>query len=298
MDNREIKKALAKIMMDIANLSKAIDGPLTELTDRPPVTDRPPEATIINFINLIKSEAWPKAVELDEVVQTEQDKVERAENIIDLFIEHSVENLKFLDFGCGDGMVSKTILNQNPLLSVGYDIQQAKNSLVPWEHLDNKLLLTNNFDAVSQNGPYNIILLHDVLDHCLNPIDELKKIKTILAPNGKIIVRCHPWCGRHGGHLYHTYNKAFAHLFLKDEELKDILPLDASYNQKVLFPMRTYTKWFSEANLKYKHLNTDKDLVEKFFLNREIKQHLLGLWNQVDFPHAQMEHSFVDFLLT
>jgi len=57
----------------------------------------------MELVNLLNSKAWPHAVDPALIcdISSEQDKEDRAEGILDLIIDIHLENLKFLDFGCG-----------------------------------------------------------------------------------------------------------------------------------------------------------------------------------------------------
>ena len=77
---------------------------------------------------LLNSPTWPAAV--DPVLicgeDSNQDKQDRAEGILDIIIDVHLEKLSFLDFGCGEGHVVNHSLTQNPHKTVGYDIVQSE----------------------------------------------------------------------------------------------------------------------------------------------------------------------------
>ncbi|RDJ35111.1 MAG: class I SAM-dependent methyltransferase [Crenarchaeota archaeon] len=297
MNDKQIK-LLEQIGSLFLELSKSMKPEQPSAKTEPvKQTPPPPPETPKSFVDLVQSEDWPSAVDPEALVQTEEDKYERAEGIIDLMIEHHTEGLKFLDFGCGEGHVSKGIVSQNPSLSVGYDIKQPENQIVPWDVEKDSLLLTTNLEKVKSNGPYDVILVYDVLDHCENPIEALNTIKSLAGDKGKIFVRCHPWCSRHGGHIYQDLNKAFAHLFLTPEEIKSITGKDLMLCQKVFLPQRTYTNWFKQVGFQVKHENTDKNIVENFFFKEPLKTILVNMFKINQFPKFQMEQSFLDYVL-
>jgi len=276
--------------------------PIPDPEPRPQPTPEPQsQRPSKSFVDLISSDAWPKAADDDELVKTEEDKYERAEGIIDKMVEHYAEGLKFLDFGCGEGHVSKTICSQKPLLSVGYDIVKPDNLIVPWEEKTDNLLLTADYDKVIANGPYDIILLYDVLDHCVDPVEALQKIKSLIHDKSKVFIRCHPWCSRHGGHLYHKLNKAFVHLFLTDTEIQELTGESPMFVQKILYPVIQYSEWFKNAGLKVKQSNTDRNYIDPFFQkNQLVRNHIFGIWGRQpneQFPKHQLEQSFLDFIV-
>lgn len=312
MDAQDLKNSLLRIAGDLAKIAHTLTqedvdkfGKLREHVFDPkkdiskestnqPQPEKPPEKSIDE---LLKHAVWPQAVQFSEIVQTEQDKQERAEIIANNLLEVTVKDKKFLDFGGGEGHVAQHVCKQQPALSVSYDIQIPDNQIIPWETTQDKLLLTSDLNKVKENGPYDVVMLHDVLDHSEDPVAVLNTIREVLAPTGRVYVRNHPWCSRHGAHLYHSLNKAFAHLFMTDEE---ILALDKNFSvkQKVLFPMKTYDKWFNEAKFKARPNNSERDVVEKFFHSQKnVGEYLFKLWGNIR-PYDYMEQTFIDYVLT
>ena len=51
------------------------------------------------------SDRWPEAVNPNLIcdINSDEDKSERGRGIIDILIEEDLKDLKFLDFGCGEG---------------------------------------------------------------------------------------------------------------------------------------------------------------------------------------------------
>lgn len=234
---------------------------------------------------LLFSDQWPSAVADDEICKTEDDKIERAEGILDLI--PSVVGQKFLDFGCGEGHVAKKAKELGAAVSLGYDNQKQWN--------DNVDCLTTDFDEVVRNMPYNIILLFDVLDHCKNPVELLKQVKSVAAPDAYIFCRCHPWISKHGGHVYQTINKAYVHVFFTDDELEQ-LGVKMSFNQKVLFPIDTMKKWISESGLVISSHKMWSGKVSEFFENNDlIKKRVPAKFDK--FPTWQMSQNFNDYEL-
>lgn len=177
------------------------------------------------LINKITNTEWVNAVDPNALVNNnnEEQKMLRAESIIENLVATPMTNMNFLDFGCGEGHVAYKMQEKSPKISVGYDIRQTGGLM--WEaQQDNKCLLTTRWEEVLNNAPYDYILLYDVLDHIENTtIDAvLNNIKKISKANTIIRLRVHPWSSRHGGHVYTQYNKAFAHLCLKEPELRSL----------------------------------------------------------------------------
>ena len=79
--------------------------------------------------NILKSTIeqtdWPLALDNDAIISDEEPRKEqRAENIVEFVITDYLKDLKFLDFGCGEGHVSNAALKQSPKQSIGYDIKE------------------------------------------------------------------------------------------------------------------------------------------------------------------------------
>jgi len=243
----------------------------------------------------MKNSKWPAAVP-DFLIcdqNSEEDKSERAEGIIDLLIsDHDIKNKRFLDFGCGEGHTIEFTLQTE--ISIGYDIK--KSGVKIWEETQDNALLTTDFSKVKNHGVYDIILVNDVIDHCSNPHQALSEINSVSKSNTKIVFRVHPWCSRHGGHLYKKHNKAFAHLFLNEK---------TETKQKVYKPLEFYHNLFKKfPNWKIVQTDIAKQPVEPFFKNNNmIANKLIEIWRSAGaldgtgIPEYQMSQSFIDYVI-
>jgi len=251
---------------------------------------------------LLHSDAWPEAVFSLQIADetSESDKAERAEGIADILLP-PFSGKKFLDFGCGEGHVAKYVSGEASV-SVGYDIVRAESKL-SWGNKKEKLLLTTDFEKVVSEGPYDIVMIYDVLDHSsIDPSEVLAKAKSVLAEDGKIYLRCHPWTGRHGGHAYRKINKAFVHLVFGEDELEE-MGVNLERNRKILFPISTYNKAIEEAGLvRESEPEVDTQEVETFFeenpivKSRILKAFGLDEWT-AEKPVFQMSQCFLDYVL-
>lgn len=251
------------------------------------------------LIDLIKSDAWPTAVDPDVICDSnsEQDKIERASSIFDL---NPMNGKNILDFGCGEGHVVKQYSDQNK--AIGFDIINAGNDI--WT----SGLATTSFEEIEKRKPYDFILMYDVIDHLENSVETLLKVKSLLSNDGFIFARCHPWSSRHGGHLYQQMNKAFLHFVLSPEDLKNKLNLNLVDfpKQMVHAPLMEYENMFKQSQLKIKETSTDTTSPEDFFNNNECvwasiseewqkSPHKNKSWRTVKY---QMSLNFVDYKLT
>jgi len=239
---------------------------------------------------------WPQAIDLSCVPQTEADEIKRADNIIDLIVTEFLKDLKFLDYGCGQGYVAHAATKRGVTLSVGYDLK------INWAQFQDtsRLLLTGDFQEVMKHGPYDVVLLYDVLDHYKgNPLEALHRIKDMLSPRGRVYVRNHPWCSRHGTHLYNQINKAYLHLLLDEVELARIGGYASDHTIKLIRPVDTYREWFHKAGFTIKNEIILTQPVESFFTsfdNAIIKEKAAKHWDGED-PTRYMSLQFVDYLL-
>jgi 2-polyprenyl-3-methyl-5-hydroxy-6-metoxy-1,4-benzoquinol methylase len=283
----------------------APSAPQVQTSIEPKPTLQVPKA----LIDLLNSNQWPPAVDPSLICDTrsEQDKEDRAEGILDLIIDISLENLKFLDYGCGEGHVINRSQLHKTKYSVGYDIKKSDR----WEQWTLKdALLTDDWTKAKSFAPFNVVLMYDVIDHMLEStedvISRLKEIKQLLAPNGRVYVRTHPYCSRHGTHLYHQINKAYAHLVFTEEEL-DILGYKHEKTRKIIHPIGEYSHLFKSAGFRiHNGPSVIKEGVEKFFFsNQAVSDRIKSNYKNSPearlraghFPTFQLEQQFIDYIL-
>lgn len=261
----------------------------------------------ISLKSLLASDSWPRAVDPNLICdqESETDKISRAEGILELLVEKDLKDKKFLDFGCGEGHVPYKALVQEPTIAVGLDIEANAH----WENFgkNDKLIFTDKLEVAQQHGPYDAILVYDVIDHL--PLEKcvstLQQVKDLLDENGTVYVRTHPFCSRHATHLYHTVNKAFIHLIFTRQELEE-MGYECPDNARVLYPIRDYGDMFEKAGFTISHHNILREKVEPFFVkNPLIKERVrLNYQDSSDkhikkggFPEFQCEQQFIDYVL-
>jgi SAM-dependent methyltransferase len=231
------------------------------------------------------------------------DKNDRADGIVFLFLNDDVAGKKVLDFGCGDGNVSKVVAEKGAALSAGYDLKKS----AAWDSYPAaaNFLLTDDFDKIAAVGPYGSVILYDVLDHSADPVGVLTQAKSVLAPGGVVNVRCHPWCSRHGGHTYRSMNKAFSHLLMSSDSVIKLSGGEAPVH-RIIHPRMTYDGWFTAAGLVIQSSESVTDAVESFFRQGTMATRISAMWNKSPlpeyasgkaFPDFPMSQSFVDYVL-
>jgi 2-polyprenyl-3-methyl-5-hydroxy-6-metoxy-1,4-benzoquinol methylase len=252
--------------------------------------------SVENTFDLMENPAWPEAVQNLMIVKTETEKITRATNIIYVCLNNEIDNIKLLDFGCGEGHVVQKA-SQKTTLAVGYDIVQQ------WK--EGQKGLTTSLEEVKNQSPYDKILLHDVLDHCSDPVQVLNQVRELLSDTGTIHIRCHPWCSRHGGHLFKTVNKAYAHFFF-DDEVNRVLSEGQYPLQKVIHPLSTYCEWINQSQLKSITGSPVIDRPPLFFKQNFTSiiqshwkpSHVKAIADGVIYPENPMSISFIDFICT
>ena len=170
---------------------------------------------------LMLSDKWPEAVTASRIVTTAEEQRFRANAIVNNTIHESLTNLKFMDFGCGAGFAVSAAKSRGSI-AIGYDIKSPNDTnYVPASNRASKYYTTCNKSHIIKQGPYDIILAYDVIDHISpNMIESsLLFLKANMHTKTKAYIRAHPFTARHGGHSYTTHNKAYIHVFLTPEEM-------------------------------------------------------------------------------
>jgi len=265
----------------------------------------PPQQSEFNALkSLLYSNSWPQAVFQVQIADenSEKDKDERAESIVETLLP-SLVGKKFLDFGCGEGHIAN-YASKSADLSVGYDIVKNQKSRFCWESEGDKVLLTTDIEKARAKGLFDLILLYDVLDHAQEstPQEILNLARSMLADDGKIYLRTHPWTSRHGGHAYRKINKAFVHLVFTEDELLQ-LGIELECNLKVKAPVSTCKSWLKESGLKNSiDPELDRQEVETFFKDNSIvRKRILQAFGKEEWksecPEWQMSQCFWDYVL-
>lgn len=254
-----------------------------------------------HFASKLNSEEWPAAADPMIICKkdSDEDKTMRASAIFSLLLAARFADgngkKKFLDFGCGEGHIVQQVIKSNMAsYAIGYDLEDFNWSKFP------DLNLTIDVNKVKENGPYDLILLYDVLDHVTDDkqIEVLKLAKSFLAKNGKIVVRFHPWCSRHGTHMW-DLNKAFAHVVFSSEELER-MGHKGIYTVKVTHPSITYKQWIDGSDLKIINEKiTSEQSGPIFESNKDLKARVIANcgYPSNHLPYNMIEQIWCDYVL-
>ena len=245
---------------------------------------------------LVLSDEWPEAVPADLICdeKSEVDKTNRAQGVVEVLISEPVDGKRCLDFGTGEGHVTRELANHGAAYAMGYDIVNNFMKQGP------RMQFTTEWKSVQDHGPYDVVLISDVLDHLvdLDPVEALKRVKSVLNENGKVYLRRHNYMSRHGTHLYRQLNKAFLHLVFNETEMTELIenpePLPT---YRYYFPIKTYTDQINQSGLVIKSDFRTTTPVEGIFERREILDRIFENTPYKHFPKIQMEVDFVDYAL-
>jgi SAM-dependent methyltransferase len=230
---------------------------------------------------------------------SESDKKTRAQAILDLWLRESVKDRKILDFGCGEGHLVEEMTKRGAK-AFGYDFVP-----IPTREAG---IFTNDWQQIIANGPYDMVILYDVLDHSegKNPVEILTMIKEVLLEKSSVRVRCHPWSSRHGTHLFHQANKAYLHLLFSAQELRDagfVTPRTVC----VLHPLATYQTWFGKSSYGVMERKVYNRTFENIFPLPPYRSMIVEKWryshldeslrNGTGFPGYVIEQEFIDYTL-
>lgn len=246
---------------------------------------------------MLESGLWPSSNDSNSTLYDDDSNklYKLADHALDNIIKFDVKGKKVLDYGCGEGHLVSSCMAKGAEAH-GYDKVFFKNGI--W--LAHEFNFTNYWLKSISNGPYDFIMCYDVVDHSLYPVNDLSRIRSVLAPNGLAFIRCHPICSRHGGHMQKYSNKAFAHMILSPEELKILnITLPA---QRVIYPLSTYDGLIKKAGLKVYSRRIVSDPVESFFKTKPIIAKRINEFFKLDssapMPEFQMSQSYIDYVVS
>jgi 2-polyprenyl-3-methyl-5-hydroxy-6-metoxy-1,4-benzoquinol methylase len=91
-----------------------------------------------------------------------------------------------LDIGCGDGNLLAVARQRGWQIS-GYDVDDNSTKAVS-DRLDGASIFTGDFLALEESIRYDVITLHQVLEHVKNPNEYLQKLRKLLTNDGYVFV--------------------------------------------------------------------------------------------------------------
>ena len=246
---------------------------------------------------LFKIDCWPEAVPpvLAEAEPTKEDQINRANNVLDFMVDRDIEGKSFLDFGCGEGWITQEVAKRGVSEVLGYDIKDDKG----WSDREGSIF-TSDFKEIPKQH-FDFVMIYDVLDHCVDPINVMAQVRSCIKPDGIVFVRCHPWTARHATHMYkHGINKAYWHMFLTWDEVAEHTQEEPMFTRVEKDPVEAYRWWFKDFNTEKERI-IEED-VSEFFLVPAFKELLANEQqmplNEIDGYLAKMRIQFVDYCIS
>ncbi len=252
------------------------------------------EARKKHIQSLMDIDCWPEAVGPHLIAEaSEDDQRKRARAVLNMLITRDIKGKNFIDFGCGDGWIVQEALEMGVANATGYDIKLHHK----WASF-HKGEYTHIFNEVKK-GFYDVVFMYDVLDHCKDPELVMNQVKSLLKKDGIVYIRCHPWTSKHATHLFKKgINKAYFHLFLKHEEIADLIGEEPMFTRAEKNPLEAYNWWFKDFHVTKKAVSED---LSPFFTVQSFKD-LLGAEQELPPPEVdqlleRMKVQFYDFAL-
>ena len=97
----------------------------------------------------------------------------------------SFQRGKLFDFGCGNGVFLEVAKSRGWSVE-GYDVDPNATQKVE-AHLNSKIH-SGDFFAIEAKGPFDLIVMHQVLEHLKDPIKYLEKLSAMLSPQGYMFI--------------------------------------------------------------------------------------------------------------
>lgn len=127
----------------------------------------------------------------------------RLKRTMDLVRSPRHEPFRILDAGCGVGIYAVHLARRFPRASVlGIDLSpvqiEAATDLAIQFHVSDRVsfrvgdLTSPNLDTEFEKG-WDVILLAEILEHLLDPAPTLKRLRSLLAPDGQMIISVPQW---------------------------------------------------------------------------------------------------------
>lgn len=253
------------------------------------------EKQITALRNLLSDDEWPVAIPPECICYDDEEKIaKRASAILKLTVGQYLKDLKFLDFGCGRGQVVIEASKCETQLAVGYDPKRE------WKVESNeKMIFLHEFPTVVKNAPYDVVLLHDVLDHAtVDPVEILTQVREVINPYGRLYVKNHPWCSRHGAHLYDKLNKAYLHLVFDEVELERMGGYSYEAMPKVTNVLETYRDWFQKSGFEIvAEIPTTCEIEDIFKYKSLAHDRMMQHWEDSTDMLKNISYEFVEYIL-
>jgi 2-polyprenyl-3-methyl-5-hydroxy-6-metoxy-1,4-benzoquinol methylase len=103
-----------------------------------------------------------------------------------IFVSLLKEKERLLDIGCGTGSITIMLRDARSLSVIGIEPHPERAEYARRQGLD---VITGEYDEniAGKIGRFDCVLFADVLEHLVDPKEMLVKVKSSLAPNGRVL---------------------------------------------------------------------------------------------------------------
>ena len=119
-----------------------------------------------------------------------QDYFARARREVLPFIPQNIE--KMLDVGCGEGVTTALIRQNNPSITWAGGIELFADAAAQAEHTMDQVWCGNlddlSFEQDIEPGTLDVVLCLDILEHLQDPWEAVRRVTPLLKPEGRLII--------------------------------------------------------------------------------------------------------------
>lgn len=242
---------------------------------------------------ILKTDVWPNSID-----KNTYDEKENLINFISSVV--NLENLDVLFLGQEAYLFNEIVKEKKTNKSISY-FETNKSSIYEKEDKDECFtLLTDKFDEIIKEGPYDVIICYDFLEHSSQPPEKILNIlKNLRKNNGPIYLRTHPYCSRFHDHNYMHLNKAYTHLIFNESEKLKLGCLSGMKTCEDLLTETDYFKLFYNLELEIKERKVVEHLPEGFFFEQKIiMERMKSKLNIEILTPEEIGIEFIDYVLS
>lgn len=160
----------------------------------------------------------------------------------DLFLRHLNQDDTVLDFGCGNGSISKYISKKVKSVD-GLEVNPYANELAKSQGLT----VYSSLGEIPMDKRFSVVISNHVFEHVVNVIETLQELKKFLLPGGRIILilplddwrekNNRTWSSSEPNHHLHTWTPLLIGNTLLEAGLKpcEAKVLVSAWSYKTLF---------------------------------------------------------------
>lgn len=128
----------------------------------------------------------------------------------------TIEGRSLLEIGCGDGGCGAAFYRQGSrvvMMDIDERLVATAEELNRIEGVEAKTFVSDVFDdtgAAYQEGPFDLIMFRDVMEHLADPVRALEIVRKHLTEEGRVFVVFPPYYSPYGAHQQILPRKTFA----------------------------------------------------------------------------------------